>query len=81
MLEALKESNNKTKWKDREPYAYWRGNPYVSPRRGELMKCNLSEKHEWNARLYREVKISYLLEFSFVSHVHERTASTNMHDE
>ncbi|KAF5464228.1 hypothetical protein F2P56_014320 [Juglans regia] len=54
MLEALKESNKKTKWKDREPYAYWRGNPYVSPRRGELMKCNLSKQHEWNARLYRE---------------------------
>lgn len=59
MLETLKESNKKIKWKDREPYAYWRGNPYVSPRRVELMKCNLSEKNEWNARLYKEVNDIY----------------------
>ncbi|KAG2725165.1 hypothetical protein I3760_01G053900 [Carya illinoinensis] len=54
MVETLRESNNKTKWKDREPYAYWRGNPYVSRRRRELLKCNISKKHEWNARLYGE---------------------------
>ncbi|KAB1205231.1 KDEL motif-containing protein 1 [Morella rubra] len=52
MLERLKEGNKRTKWEDRVPYAYWRGNPYVTPTRGDLMKCNASDKADWNTRLY-----------------------------
>ncbi|KAK4578304.1 hypothetical protein RGQ29_028429 [Quercus rubra] len=51
-LEALKEGNKKIKWKDRKPYAFWKGNPYVSKKRVELMKCNVSNKNDWNVRLY-----------------------------
>ncbi|KAF8092424.1 hypothetical protein N665_0415s0043 [Sinapis alba] len=51
-LEAIKEGNNITQWKDRVAYAYWRGNPYVDPTRGDLLKCNVSENEEWNTRLY-----------------------------
>ncbi|KAK4578302.1 hypothetical protein RGQ29_028427 [Quercus rubra] len=51
-LEALKEGNKKIKWKDRKAYAFWKGNPYVSKKRVELMKCNVSNKNDWNVRLY-----------------------------
>ncbi|KAJ7951129.1 O-glucosyltransferase rumi like [Quillaja saponaria] len=52
MLESLIESNKKMKWKDRLPYAYWKGNLWSSPNRIPLRKCNVSHKHDWNARLY-----------------------------
>ncbi|RZC62115.1 hypothetical protein C5167_023913 [Papaver somniferum] len=52
LLEDLKEGNRKTKWIDREPYAYWKGNPKVAPTRKDLIKCNVSEEQDWNARLY-----------------------------
>ncbi|KAG8653601.1 hypothetical protein MANES_05G036800v8 [Manihot esculenta] len=54
MLARLIESNKKIKWKSRVPYAYWKGNPAVSTNREELMMCNVSDKHEWNARLYSQ---------------------------
>ncbi|KNA06528.1 hypothetical protein SOVF_180240 [Spinacia oleracea] len=48
----LKEGNKKVKFTDREPYAYWKGNPLVAPHRMDLLKCNVSDKEDWNARLY-----------------------------
>ncbi|KAJ6334880.1 hypothetical protein OIU78_011678 [Salix suchowensis] len=54
VLEAMVEGNKKIKWQDREPYAYWRGNPHVSPSREDLMKCNVSDKYDWLARLYEQ---------------------------
>ncbi|KAJ6972289.1 O-glucosyltransferase rumi [Populus alba x Populus x berolinensis] len=52
LLKEIKEGNSRTKWKDRTPYAYWRGNPWVSPIRQDLLKCNVSEQNDWNTRLY-----------------------------
>ena len=37
---------------NREPYAYWKGNPAVAETRQDLMKCNVSENQDWNARLF-----------------------------
>ncbi|CAI0424936.1 unnamed protein product, partial [Linum tenue] len=54
VLEDIKQGNKRRKWKDREPYAYWRGNPNVAPTRGDLLKCNLSDNYDWNARLYTQ---------------------------
>ncbi|XP_043715529.1 O-glucosyltransferase rumi homolog [Telopea speciosissima] len=54
LLKKLKEGNGRTKWIDREPYAYWKGNPDVASTRQDLMKCNASDKKDWNARLYRQ---------------------------
>lgn len=51
----LKEGNTRRKWKDREPYAYWKGNPAVAATRMDLLKCNVSDTHEWNARVYAQV--------------------------
>ncbi|OWM64233.1 protein O-glucosyltransferase 1-like isoform X2 [Punica granatum] len=51
-LKDIKEGNERTVWEERVPYAYWRGNPYVCPSRQDLLKCNVSDKYDWNARLY-----------------------------
>ncbi|XP_010550766.1 PREDICTED: O-glucosyltransferase rumi homolog isoform X1 [Tarenaya hassleriana] len=54
VLRELGDANRKTKWLEREPYAYWKGNPTVAETRQDLMKCNVSEEHDWNARLYSQ---------------------------
>ncbi|KAL5744600.1 hypothetical protein ACOSQ2_027716 [Xanthoceras sorbifolium] len=64
LLNNLKEGNNRMKWIEREPYAYWKGNPVVAETRQDLLKCNVSEKQDWNARLYaqdwgREIQEGY----------------------
>ncbi|KAL1549876.1 protein O-glucosyltransferase 1-like isoform X1 [Salvia divinorum] len=52
VLKDIKEGNKKIKWEDREPYAYWKGNPDVCPWRADLMKCNATPQTDWNTRLY-----------------------------
>ncbi|CAH8357006.1 unnamed protein product [Eruca vesicaria subsp. sativa] len=51
---ALQEGNKRVKWEDRIPYAYWKGNPRVSPIRGDLMRCNFSEEYDPMVRLYAQ---------------------------
>lgn len=63
MSKDLKEGNKKVKFTDREPYAYWKGNPLVAPHRMDLLKCNVSDKEDWNARLYVQVKTFSLYSF------------------
>ncbi|XP_071713524.1 uncharacterized protein [Rutidosis leptorrhynchoides] len=52
LLKDLHKGNKRTKWIDREPYAYWKGNPWVAEHRKDLVKCNVSDTQDWNARLY-----------------------------
>ncbi|XP_065858239.1 uncharacterized protein [Euphorbia lathyris] len=53
LLKDIKEGNNITTWIDREPYAYWKGNPFVGvDTRHQLLACNVSDKQDWNARLF-----------------------------
>lgn len=52
LLKDLKEGNNRTKWMEREPYAYWKGNPLVAETRRDLLTCNVSDVQDWNARLF-----------------------------
>ncbi|XP_020115024.1 O-glucosyltransferase rumi homolog [Ananas comosus] len=52
LLEDLRKGSERVKWKDREPYAFWKGNPSVSPSREDLLKCNVSNGQEYNARLF-----------------------------
>ncbi|KAM2975870.1 hypothetical protein FF1_001982 [Malus domestica] len=54
LLKDLEEGNNRSKWIDREPYAYWKGNPFVAETRKDLLKCNVSEQTDWNARVYAQ---------------------------
>ncbi|KAI3441327.1 CAP10 domain-containing protein, partial [Psidium guajava] len=51
-LKDIEASNKRTTWLDRKPYAYWRGNPFVAKTRKDLLKCNVSQKYDWNARVY-----------------------------
>jgi hypothetical protein len=55
LIEDLKDGNSRVTWLDREPYAYWKGNPSVSVTRQELVKCNVSSTQDWNARIYNQV--------------------------
>lgn len=55
LLKDLKEGNERVKWMNRKPYAYWKGNPAVAATRQDLLKCNVSERQDWNARLYAQV--------------------------
>ncbi|KOM57309.1 hypothetical protein LR48_Vigan11g034200 [Vigna angularis] len=50
-LHNILEGNKKTKWIDRVPYAFWKGNPAVANIRRELMKCNPTKQQDWNARI------------------------------
>ncbi|KAE8733329.1 Downstream target of A 2 [Hibiscus syriacus] len=54
MLRAIKQGREKIKWEEREPYAFWKGNPHVAADRVDLMKCNLSDKNDWNVRVYKQ---------------------------
>ncbi|KAK7406147.1 hypothetical protein VNO78_07767 [Psophocarpus tetragonolobus] len=52
MLKEIENGNRRIKWNDREPYAYWKGNPFVAETRQDLLKCNVSSTQDWNARLF-----------------------------
>ncbi|KAF9623397.1 hypothetical protein IFM89_001943 [Coptis chinensis] len=56
LLEKLKEGNDKVKWTEREPYAYWKENPRVLKTRQDLLKCKTTDKVDWNACLYAQVE-------------------------
>lgn len=60
LSKEIKEENEKKKWKNREPHAYWKGNPNVSPIRWDLLKCNVSKNQDWNARLYAQAITGFL---------------------
>ena len=59
LRKELEEGNNRTKWMDREPYAYWKGNIRTSGNRQALFKCRPSNNHDWNARVYDMVITCY----------------------
>uniref|UniRef100_A0A0E0LQA9 Glycosyl transferase CAP10 domain-containing protein n=1 Tax=Oryza punctata TaxID=4537 RepID=A0A0E0LQA9_ORYPU len=50
LLAEMAEENARLPWQHREPYAYWKGNPNVSPLRQDLLRCN----HSDTARFYRQ---------------------------
>lgn len=50
----LKEGNKRSRWVEREPLAYWKGNHAVAPNRLDMAKCNVSDKRDWNARIYSQ---------------------------
>ncbi|CAL1371234.1 unnamed protein product [Linum trigynum] len=54
LQKELKEGNKRKRWMEREAYAYWKGNPAVAETRMDLMKCNVSEEHDWNARVFAQ---------------------------
>ncbi|TKW08029.1 hypothetical protein SEVIR_6G001900v4 [Setaria viridis] len=56
LLEEMAAETARLPWPQREPYAYWKGNPGVSAERRDLLRCNKSsgDKMEWNARVFAQ---------------------------
>ncbi|KAK9927244.1 hypothetical protein M0R45_024437 [Rubus argutus] len=52
LLKDVKKGNQRRKWMEREPYAYWKGNPFVAETRRDLLKCNVSDTQDWDVRLF-----------------------------
>ncbi|TVU18820.1 hypothetical protein EJB05_34935, partial [Eragrostis curvula] len=53
LAEAARE-NARLTWADRQPYAFWKGNPWVSNQRRDLLRCNpnaTGDGKDWNARV------------------------------
>lgn len=57
LMKEMKEGNAEVKWQDREPYAYWKGSPFMGGTRVDLVKCNVSKERDWNARIYAQVHL------------------------
>ena len=55
MLEEVARENERVRWPERQPYAFWKGNPEGYRIRHELLRCNASNGQEWNARLFSQV--------------------------
>ncbi|RDX90139.1 KDEL motif-containing protein 1, partial [Mucuna pruriens] len=56
LLQNIEEGNKKIKWKDRSPYAFWKGNTWVSYKRHELTKCNVSYAHIYPLQWDKEIE-------------------------
>ncbi|KAL6606183.1 hypothetical protein ACP70R_041836 [Stipagrostis hirtigluma subsp. patula] len=54
MLEEMTRENERLRWPERQPYAFWKGNPQTFRMRNELMRCNVSNGQEWNARVFNQ---------------------------
>ncbi|KAJ0910686.1 putative protein xylosyltransferase [Helianthus annuus] len=52
LSKELEQGNQKQKWMEREPFAYWKGNTYTGWARRDLAMCNSDDKQEWNARIH-----------------------------
>ncbi|CAL9065969.1 unnamed protein product [Musa banksii] len=54
LMNDMKAANEEVKWIDREPFAFWKGNPTMGSNRQELLKCNVTNEQDWNARIYTQ---------------------------
>ncbi|XP_044441875.1 O-glucosyltransferase rumi [Triticum aestivum] len=56
LMEDFVRENGRLSWPDREPYAFWKGNPDVSPVRRDLFRCNNDSAagKEWNVRAFKQ---------------------------
>ncbi|KAL8062665.1 hypothetical protein ABFX02_02G162400 [Erythranthe guttata] len=52
LKEDIKEGSRRIEWKDKEPYAYWKGNAKLGAARRELLKCNISDRKDTKARIF-----------------------------
>jgi hypothetical protein len=52
LAKEIQNGSQKVKWEDRDPTAYWKGNPYMGQGRQDLMNC-IHRRH-WGGRLYNQ---------------------------
>jgi hypothetical protein len=56
-LQEVVRENRRVAWPDRQPYAFWKGNPGVARARQDLMRCNVNDATpgvDWKARVFRQ---------------------------
>jgi protein glucosyltransferase len=55
LMEGFVRENERLRWPDREPYAFWKGNTAGLPERQDMYRCNNDSAagKEWNARLFK----------------------------
>uniref|UniRef100_A0ACD5WWR0 Uncharacterized protein n=1 Tax=Avena sativa TaxID=4498 RepID=A0ACD5WWR0_AVESA len=55
LMKDFVRENERLRWADREPYAFWKGNTVKLPVREDLYRCNNDSAagKEWNARLFK----------------------------
>jgi protein glucosyltransferase len=56
LIEEVNMENARLPWQEREPYAFWKGNRWVSEARRDLFRCNNDSAagKDWNARLFAQ---------------------------
>ncbi|CAD5190154.1 unnamed protein product [Musa acuminata subsp. malaccensis] len=54
LMKEMNEGNAEVEWAEREPYAYWKGSPFMGGSRQDLVKCNVTKERDWNARIYAQ---------------------------
>jgi len=52
LVKEIEKGSQKIKWADRDPTAYWKGNPFMGVERMNLMNC--TQRPNWNGRLYSQ---------------------------
>jgi hypothetical protein len=66
LLEEMANETRRLPWPEREPYAFWKGNPDVSPARQDLFRCNSTRdrikvfRQDWGAAIRNGFKDSNL---------------------
>lgn len=48
----------------------WKDNPMVATTRMDLMKCNVSDNQDWNARLFAQVYIYKLCIYLYINFIY-----------
>uniref|UniRef100_A0ACD5XX20 Uncharacterized protein n=1 Tax=Avena sativa TaxID=4498 RepID=A0ACD5XX20_AVESA len=54
LLEDIVRENARLRWPDREPYAFWKGNPDMAEVRMDLFRCHNGSAGAGKARLFRQ---------------------------
>lgn len=52
LAKDILDASHEVKWMDRDPTAFWRGNPQVSRQRQDLFRCK--RRPHWSGRLYAQ---------------------------
>lgn len=52
LSKEIQNGSQKIKWADRDPTAYWKGNPFMGQGRHDLMNCG--DRPHWGGRVYRQ---------------------------
>ncbi|AQK57939.1 uncharacterized protein LOC100283078 [Zea mays] len=89
LLEEMAAEMGRLPWADREPYAYWKGNPTVSAERADLRRCNDSSSsggtrvfwQDWGAAIrdgFRDSNLAKQCRYRYKIYVRGRSWSVSL---